>query len=85
MRPEDVTLTPNGDTFAKETVKKGILPEILEELLGARKKAKRDLKKAEQGTIEYAVLDGRQLALKISANSGKGTAPLCIACLTPII
>ena len=31
--------------FVKETVRKGLLPEILESLLSARKKAKADLKK----------------------------------------
>ena len=39
--PEDqITLTPNGDYFVKPDVKKGILPVILEELIGARKRAK---------------------------------------------
>ncbi|KAL3688154.1 hypothetical protein R1sor_014463 [Riccia sorocarpa] len=50
---------------------RGILPEILEELLAARKIAKEDLKKATD-PMEKAVLDGRQLALKISANSVYG-------------
>ncbi|KAJ1401242.1 Ribonuclease H-like superfamily [Sesbania bispinosa] len=49
----------------------GILPEILEELLTARKRAKADLKEAKD-PLEKAVLDGRQLALKISANSVYG-------------
>ncbi|XP_034213465.1 DNA polymerase delta catalytic subunit isoform X2 [Prunus dulcis] len=49
----------------------GILPEILEELLAARKRAKADLKEAKD-PLEKAVLDGRQLALKISANSVYG-------------
>ena len=39
--PEDqITQTPNGDYFVKPAVKKGILPVILEELIGARKRAK---------------------------------------------
>ena len=90
--------------FVKETVRKGLLPEILESLLSARKKAKADLKKEtdpfkkqviqisssfhafSQNYIELTsnpdilhilyfsmkVLDGRQLALKISANSVYG-------------
>jgi DNA polymerase delta subunit 1 len=52
-------------------LQKGILPEILEELLTARKRAKADLKEAKD-PLEKAVLDGRQLALKISANSVYG-------------
>jgi DNA polymerase delta subunit 1 len=55
---DQITKTPNGDYFIKASVKKGILPQILEELIGARKKAKRELKEA---TDEFtkAVLDGR--------------------------
>lgn len=49
----------------------GILPEILEELLSARKRAKKDLKLATD-PLKKSVLDGRQLALKISANSVYG-------------
>lgn len=70
-KPEDITETPNGDLFVKQTTKKGILPMILEELIGARKKAKNELAKATD-PFERAVLDGRQLALKISANSVYG-------------
>ena len=44
---------------------------ILEDLISARKKAKTDLKK-ETDPFKRAVLDGRQLALKISANSVYG-------------
>ena len=36
----DITETPNGDLFIKSSKKKGILPMILEELIGARKRAK---------------------------------------------
>ena len=67
----DITKTPNGDYFVKSTIKKGILPIILEELISARKQAKDELKKATDPFIR-AVLDGRQLALKISANSVYG-------------
>lgn len=70
-KEEDMTFTPNGDTFMKADVKKGILPMILEELIGARKKAKRELAQSTD-PFERAVLDGRQLALKISANSVYG-------------
>lgn len=52
-------------------VRKGLLPDILESLLSARKKAKADLKK-ETDPFRQKVLDGRQLALKISANSVYG-------------
>ena len=44
MSPDDYTKTPSGQYFAKSSLCKGILPEILEELLGARKRAKKELK-----------------------------------------
>ena len=55
----------------KQTVKKGLLPLILEELISARKKARAELAKTTD-PFQKAVLDGRQLALKISANSVYG-------------
>ncbi|KAG0130707.1 DNA polymerase family B-domain-containing protein [Tuber indicum] len=67
----DYEITPNGDRFVKAHRRKGMVPLILEALLGARKKAKADLKKATD-PFEKAVLNGRQLALKISANSVYG-------------
>ncbi|KAL7273564.1 DNA-directed DNA polymerase delta [Rhizina undulata] len=67
----DYTVTPNGDWFVKTNQRKGMIPLILEDLLGARKRAKDDLKK-ETDPFKKAVLNGRQLALKISANSVYG-------------
>lgn len=63
--------SPTGDVFVKAETCKGILPQILEELLGARKNAKRLLKE-ETDPFKKAVYDGRQLALKVSANSVYG-------------
>eukprot|EP01132_Coremiostelium_polycephalum_P009895 gene9895-12137_t len=68
---EDYTITPFGDKFIRPAKKKGLLPRILEELLSARKKAKDELKN-ETDPFKKAVLDGRQLALKVSANSVYG-------------
>ncbi len=61
----------NGHIFVHSHVKKGILPTILEELLAARKRAKKDMKNAPT-EFEKAVQNGRQLALKVSANSVYG-------------
>jgi DNA polymerase delta subunit 1 len=44
--------------------RKGLLPTILEDLISARKRAKADLKN-EKDPFKKAVLDGRQLALKV--------------------
>jgi DNA polymerase delta subunit 1 len=69
---EDVTKTPEGYYFVKNKAKRqGLLPEILEELISARKKAKQELANAEDKLLKD-VLEGRQLALKISANSVYG-------------
>ncbi|KAI0031276.1 DNA polymerase family B-domain-containing protein [Vararia minispora EC-137] len=68
----DYIQTPNNvDFFVKPLKRKGLLPTILEDLIAARKSAKADLKK-ESDPFRRAVLDGRQLALKISANSVYG-------------
>eukprot|EP01104_Vermistella_antarctica_P006744 TRINITY_DN17448_c0_g1_i1.p1 TRINITY_DN17448_c0_g1~~TRINITY_DN17448_c0_g1_i1.p1 ORF type:complete len:1124 (+),score=279.27 TRINITY_DN17448_c0_g1_i1:349-3372(+) len=71
MPDGDVLETPSKNHFVKAHVRKGLLPQILEDLLSARKRAKRDLAN-EKDPFKRAVLDGRQLALKISANSVYG-------------
>jgi len=70
-KDEDFVVTPNGDMFVTTKKRKGLLAQILEELLAARKQAKRELA-AETDPFKKAVLNGRQLALKISANSVYG-------------
>jgi DNA polymerase delta subunit 1 len=57
-KPEDLTKTPNGDYFMKSSMKKGVVPMILEDLIGARKRAKQELAKSTD-PFEKAVLDGR--------------------------
>ncbi|XP_066943072.1 DNA polymerase delta catalytic subunit [Macrobrachium rosenbergii] len=71
LTPGDYIKTPSNNYFVKAHKRKGLLPEILESLLAARKKAKNDLKN-ETDALKKKVLDGRQLALKISANSVYG-------------
>ena len=71
MNPEDYTRTPIGHHFIKPHVRKGLLPLILEGLINARKRARKELAEATDPFVK-AVLDGRQLALKISANSVYG-------------
>lgn len=52
------------DIFVTSSRRKGLLPTILEDLISARKRAKADLKN-EKDVFKRAVLDGRQLALKV--------------------
>ena len=68
---EDYEKTPSGDLFVKKAKKEGLLPRILNELLSERKKAKKAMALATD-PMEQAVYNGRQLALKISANSVYG-------------
>ncbi|KAH0582948.1 DNA-directed DNA polymerase delta [Termitomyces sp. 'cryptogamus'] len=71
IKDVDYIQTPNNDMFVTSSRRKGLLPTILEDLISARKRAKADLKN-EKDPFKRAVLDGRQLALKISANSVYG-------------
>ena len=68
---EDYTRAPNGECFVTEKIRKGMLPIILEELLSARKAAKKDMNN-EKDPFKKKILNGRQLALKISCNSVYG-------------
>ncbi|KAJ3336227.1 DNA polymerase delta catalytic subunit [Gonapodya sp. JEL0774] len=70
-KDKDYVVTPSNDMFVKPTLRKGLLATVLENLLSARKRAKAELKN-ERDPFRRAVLDGRQLALKISANSVYG-------------
>ncbi|KAK5092634.1 DNA-directed DNA polymerase delta [Lithohypha guttulata] len=70
-KDEDYIVTPNGDLFCTMKVRKGLLTQILEELLNSRKRAKKEMA-TETDPFKKAVLNGRQLALKISANSVYG-------------
>merc|ERR1719343_1245148 len=71
MDPAHLTRTPTGSFFVKSQQRKGLLPMILEELLAARKRAKKAMAEAED-PLTQSVLNGRQLALKVSANSVYG-------------
>lgn len=61
---------------------KGILPEILQDLLSARKKYKKEMEN-EPDPFKKGILDGLQLAYKVTANSlygqtGASTSPICL-------
>jgi DNA polymerase delta subunit 1 len=71
LSPDQYEKTPSGDYFVRKEVREGLLPSILEKLLEARKRAKA-LAAKEQDQLTKMVLNSRQLALKISANSVYG-------------
>lgn len=63
--------TPSNDLFVKANIFKGLLPEILETLLEKRSYVKQ-LEKSEQNAFQKQILNGRQLALKMTANAVYG-------------
>ncbi len=70
---KDVSVSPTGAKFCKK--RRGLIPELLEEILKSRTKAKLEMKKliAEKGDkTKIKTLDARQQALKILANSAYG-------------
>ncbi|XGW07230.1 hypothetical protein V3C99_017062 [Haemonchus contortus] len=68
---KDYIRTPSGNYFVTKERRRGLLPVILEDLLAARKRAKNEMK-CEKNEFRKMVLNGRQLALKVSANSVYG-------------
>jgi DNA polymerase delta subunit 1 len=71
LSKDDYIISPSGDCFVKPHIREGFLPFILVNLLSARQKAK-DAMKLTEDKERKNVLDGRQLALKISCNSVYG-------------
>lgn len=69
-----------GHRFVTASVRRGLIPMVLEELLAARAAAKKEMKLAKDPQTR-AVLDGRQLALKVSANSVYGFTGMSVGTL----
>ena len=76
--------------YAKKNNKLGVVPTILDNLLKARKTIKKQMKN-ENDPFKYKILDAKQLAVKVTANSlygqlGAQTSPVCkrdiAACIT---
>lgn len=69
----NVITTSDGTqhTFVHQSVVKGILPKLEEHLLTARRNT-RKMMKTEKDKNVYAMLDARQLAIKVSCNSVYG-------------
>uniref|UniRef100_A0A8C7F9A8 DNA polymerase zeta catalytic subunit n=1 Tax=Oncorhynchus kisutch TaxID=8019 RepID=A0A8C7F9A8_ONCKI len=64
----DITVSPNGIAFVKPTVRKGVLPSMLEEILNMWFMVKRSMKTYKQDKTLMRLLDARQLGLKLIAN-----------------
>ncbi|KAF4025141.1 hypothetical protein G4228_017204 [Cervus hanglu yarkandensis] len=64
----DITVSPNGIAFVKPSVRKGVLPRMLEEILKTRLMVKRSMKAYKQDRALSRMLEARQLGLKLIAN-----------------
>lgn len=64
----DITVSPNGIAFVKSSVRKGVMPSMLEEILNTRLMVKQCMKNYKQDKALLKLLDARQLGLKLIAN-----------------
>lgn len=66
---ENIHISPAGIAFLDKSVVKGVLPEMLEQILDTRQMVKRAMKRwKNDGASLQKVLDSRQLGLKLIAN-----------------
>lgn len=85
VSPDQITVTPAKARFVKKEVQQGLLPRILRQLLDARARTRKAMKGLSPGDFLYNVLNGRQLALKICANSVYGFTGAASAGLLPCL
>ncbi|XP_078068465.1 DNA polymerase zeta catalytic subunit isoform X2 [Mustelus asterias] len=64
----DITISPNGVAFVKPSVRKGVLPCMLEEILKTRIMVKQCMKAHKKDKALTKLLHARQLGLKLIAN-----------------
>lgn len=64
----DITVSPNGVAFVKPSVRKGVVPSMLEEILNTRIMVKQSMKTHKQDKALMRLLHARQLGLKLIAN-----------------
>lgn len=62
----------NGVYFLKQSVKKGFLPKVLEELFSLRYDVKDQMKNVNKNSRAYTILDGQQTGIKYLINSFYG-------------
>lgn len=64
----DITISPNGIAFVKASVRKGVLPSMLEEILNTRIMVKQSMKAYKNDKALSRLLNARQLGLKLISN-----------------
>uniref|UniRef100_A0A1X7U2J4 DNA polymerase n=1 Tax=Amphimedon queenslandica TaxID=400682 RepID=A0A1X7U2J4_AMPQE len=65
---DSVTISPNGVVFVKSDVRRGVMPQMLEEILNTRIMIKQSMKLYKDNKVLQRILDARQLGLKLIAN-----------------
>ncbi|CAI8031969.1 DNA polymerase zeta catalytic subunit [Geodia barretti] len=65
---DKVTISPNGVVFVDPTVRRGVMPRMLEEILSTRIMVKGSMKKHAADKALNRMLDARQMGLKLIAN-----------------
>lgn len=65
-------INPHNPSFIMKNKRKGLLPEILDELLAARKMVKKQMKQCDPESTMYKVFNGKQLSYKVCCNSVYG-------------
>ncbi|XP_051880157.1 DNA polymerase zeta catalytic subunit [Pristis pectinata] len=64
----DITISPNGVAFVKPSVRKGVLPSMLDEILKTRIMVKQTMKDNKKDKALTKLLHARQMGLKLIAN-----------------
>ncbi|KAM6954386.1 DNA polymerase zeta catalytic subunit [Aplochiton taeniatus] len=64
----DITISSNGIAYVKSSVRKGVLPSMLEEILNTRVMVKQSMKSNKEDKALMRLLHARQLGLKLIAN-----------------
>ncbi len=74
VKDEDYVITPANHCFVTAKAFKGLLPSILDGLIAERSKVRKEMEAAEAAGLGdlKKILDARQLAIKLSANSVYG-------------
>lgn len=71
--------------FLKKERREGLLPQLVQALVAKRNQVKKQLKAYKEGDVMYNILDKRQYALKVSANSIYGFLGVQTNALLPLI
>lgn len=81
---KDVWILPNKAIFVKEHIKKGVIPQLVAELMAERAHIRTVLMpKVQKGSVEWCTYNGMQEGRKVAANStyGQLANPMCGICL----